>query len=269
MLFFLTKLISLIVSPMGFLLLLAGVGILLLWRKRWRQGRAVLSLFAVLAIASPFVNEWALGLLEQRFPQPVLPEKIDGIIILGGSVDPILSDDHGQTVVMEAASRLTEGIRLAKRHPEAKVLFTGGSGVASRTASSEARYVVPLLVDMGIPADRIVIEDQSLDTYQNAVFSKEIAKPQIGQTWVLVTSARHMPRSVGVFRKVGWPVIAYPVDYQTTSQSFAVRLSSLRLPRLAIYSQPAHEWQGLLFYWLTGRTDSLFPAPKAGGQENP
>jgi uncharacterized SAM-binding protein YcdF (DUF218 family) len=106
----------------------------------------------------------------------------------------------------------------------------------------------------------VIFEDRSRNTYENAVLSKALAGPAEGERWLLVTSAAHMPRSVGVFRQAGWPVIAYPVDFRTSDE-----IGFLQMPdaaqRWAELDQAIKSWVGLVAYWLTGRTSALFPAP--------
>ena len=84
-----------------------------------------------------------------------------------------------------------------------------------RAASAEAAATRGCSSRDGLDARRILVETRSRNTYENAVYSKELAQPQPGQIWLLVTSANHMPRAVGCFRAVGFDVIPYPVDYDT------------------------------------------------------
>jgi uncharacterized SAM-binding protein YcdF (DUF218 family) len=105
-----------------------------------------------------------------------------------------------------------------------------------------------------------VIERDSRNTDENARFTKALMKPQPGETWVLITSARHMPRSVGIFRKEGWRVLAYPVDYLTPrSVGFGVGFGLAS--GLAAVDTAAYEWFGLVYYRLSGRIDAFFPGP--------
>ena len=125
----------------------------------------------------------------------------------------------------------------------------------------EADYAPDVFALFSVDANRILYEDQSRNTAENARLSRELAIPQDGENWVLITSAFHMPRSVGAFRKAGWKIIAYPVDFGTTGTQGVTPTFDFRggLGRL---SRALHECLGLLFYWLTDRTDSLFPGPE-------
>lgn len=97
-------------------------------------------------------------------------------------------------------------------------MFSGGSGVLGHQEPKEAHYVAPVFARLGLDPTRIVFEDRSRNTAENAQLSKKKMNPTAGENWLLVTSAFHMPRAVGSFRKVGWPVIPYPVDYNTTGR---------------------------------------------------
>ena len=140
--------------------------------------------------------------LENRFPPPAsLPQKIDGIIVLGGVVDQFVSRARRQTSINGAAERLTEFAHLAGRYPGARLVFSGGSGVHGRQDLKEAHFVGPVLARLGLDPKRVVFEDRSRNTAENARLSKELMKPGPGENWLLITSAFHMPRAVGSFRQ--------------------------------------------------------------------
>jgi uncharacterized SAM-binding protein YcdF (DUF218 family) len=185
------------------------------------------------------------------------PQHVDGIIMLGGAVVPILTQLHGMPSLNDAAERFTTFAMLARLYPDAKLIFTGGSPSIFPGAPREAVTAKQLLDQLGLDTSRIVFEDQSRNTFENAVNSKTLMNPQPGQVWILVTSAQHMPRSVGIFRRVGWPVLPWPVGYKAGDES-PFSSPGLRLERL---DGAVHEWLGLVAYRLLDRTDSLFPAP--------
>ena len=111
------------------------------------------------------------------------------------------------------------------------------------------------------PKERITLEDKSRDTLENARFTRELVQPRPGERWLLVTSAHHMPRSVGLFRSEGFSVEAYPVDYRTRGAIDLLRFFSTVGDGLRRTDTATREWVGLLVYRLTGRTAELFPAP--------
>lgn len=258
MTFVLSKLFWAIADPGNLLLLLLVAGLLWLWLTHRRRGLGIIAFaaLALLAIAILPLGDWALLPLEERFPQPQLPAQVDGIVVLGGAVEGRLSRAHGQIALNDAAERIVEAAILARRHPEAKILISGGDATLFANGSDEAAQTRDLLVELGIPGERVLTEDRSRNTYENAVFSREVAAPKAGEVWLLVTSAAHMPRAVGCFRHAGWSVLPYPVDYRAEP-----RLDFWLRQHLALFDLAAKEWVGLVAYDLLGRTDTLFPAP--------
>jgi uncharacterized SAM-binding protein YcdF (DUF218 family) len=229
-----------------------------------RAGRA-LTLASLVLIAilgwSPLGNALTVA-LEDRFPrwQPGKGE-IAGIIVLGGAVTPDVSTARDDVVLNEAAERLTAAALLARAYPRAKVIFSGGDAGFIRAAGVEAPYALRLLGGLGVAPDRLVAEDRSRNTVENAWFSKELAAPAPGERWLLVTSAYHMPRAIGVFRRAGFEVEAYPVDWRTRGTADALRPFASIGDGLRRTDTAVREWVGLLVYWLTGRSSELFPGP--------
>lgn len=265
--FSLSKILALLAQPssIAVLLILAG-----LWRmRRGEAGRLARRLVSagvlVLLVGglAPVGNLLVLP-LEQRFarvPAPAADDRVDGIILLGGFEDGWVSSGRGGLGINEAGERLTEGLRLALRHPQAKVVFTGGVGGLLSRNQEATEPIAKFLIDAGVASDRIVLESRSRNTYENAVYTRDLVKPRAGERWYLVTSAFHMPRAMGLFRKAGFDVVAYPVDYRTRGPEDLTRFFE-RIPQgLLRLDLGANEWLGLLAYRALGRTDELFPAP--------
>lgn len=258
--FFIGKLAWLVLKPSNLLALVFGFGLLLRLLGRRRSGRVLMgaALVAFLLAAVLPIGAWLLSPLENRFPAPALPERVDGIIVLGGAIEPGLSTDRKALSLNGDAERLVAFAALARRYPEAKLVFTGGSGNPLEPELREGDWIGPFLDASGIARERVLVERDSRNTDENARLSKALVRPQPGQVWVMITSARHMPRSVGIFRKEGWPVIAYPVDYRTTREvgfSLGFNLSG----GLAALDAAAYEWFGLAYYRLSGRIEEWFP----------
>ena len=184
-----------------------------------------------------------------------------GIVVLGGALDGALTQARGQPSLNEAAGRLVAGVALALKYPDARLVFTGGTADLAQRGIDEARGVRALWLSLGVPEQRMTFESASRNTYENATLTKALVQPKPGETWLLVTSAAHMPRSVGIFRAAGWPVTAYPVDYRTAGNPSDFRPTSLVIEQQRKLEVAAHEWVGLVAYRLTGRTAALFPAP--------
>ena len=122
---------------------------------------------------------------------------------------------------------------------------------------------------IGIDPARVMIEDRSRTTFENAVFSRALANPKPGERWLLVTSAWHMPRSVGVFRKAGFDVTAYPVDYRTGSTWWDQEIFASMSEGLRRLDVGAKEWTGLVAYHFAGLTSALLPAPQRLADRQP
>jgi uncharacterized SAM-binding protein YcdF (DUF218 family) len=265
MFFILAKIVGFFALPSNVLISLGLLGILLIATRFARTGRklAVASLILI-AIAgwSPLGNALILP-LEERFP-PWDPSRgaPTGIICLGGALDTVVSPERGEVALNEAAERMTAVAELARRFPDARIAFTGGSGrLVYGGTTTEAELAARLFASFGIARERITLEDKSRDTLENARFTRELVNPKPGERWLLVTSAHHMPRSVGLFRASGFPVEAFPVDYRTRGAVDLLRPFSPLSDGLRRTDTAMREWVGLVVYRLTGRTTELFPAP--------
>jgi uncharacterized SAM-binding protein YcdF (DUF218 family) len=266
MYFILSKILGFLAIPSNLLIMLGIVGALLLRTRLARAGRRlVIGSLILLAIAgfSPLGNVLILP-LEQRFPawngaggEPA------GIVILGGAVTPDVTFARNAVALNEAAERITAAVELARRYPNARVIFSGGEGgLIYRGNESEA--ALRLFERLGLPPGRIATEDRSRNTLENALFTKQIAMPKPGERWLLVTSAYHLPRAVGVFRKIGFAVEAYPVDWRTRGIQDVLRPFPTVGEGLRRTDTAVREWSGLALHWLLGNTSELFPGPAGG-----
>lgn len=266
--FWASKLAWMLISPDSLIMLLAlGAWLSLLfgWQKL-SQRLLTLCTFGLVTIGFLPVGEWVMMPLESRFPaNPALPETVNGIIVLSGAVDAYNSQAWGQPELSESADRLTAFVSLANHYPEARLVFTGGSGSLSQQEYKEADVARDLFSQLGLNARNILFENESRNTYENALNSKALVQPQPGERWVLITSAFHMPRSVGVFCQQDWQVIAYPVDHRSS------RNNLLRV-ELGVYGHltglviAIREWVGLGAYFVTGKTSQLLPGIDTGCQ---
>ena len=264
MFFALAKILGFFAAPSNVLISLGLIGVLLM-ATRWSRAGRRLAVFCIVLFAlcglSPLGNALILP-LEERFPPwDASRGAPDGIICLGGALDTIVSPARNEVALNEAAERMTAIAELAQRFPQARIVFSGGSGRLVYDGATEAELAARLFASFGIAKERITLEDKSRDTLENARFTKALVQPKPGERWLLVTSAHHMPRAVGLFRSEGFPVEAFPVDYRTRGavdmlRPFATLGDGLRRTDTAV-----REWAGLLVYRLSGRTAALFPAP--------
>jgi uncharacterized SAM-binding protein YcdF (DUF218 family) len=173
---------------------------------------------------------------------------------------------HGGPVVRASADRLITAAALARRYPNARIVFTGGSGNLLSNDAREADYAAELFESLGISRERLTLERRARNTQENAEFAKALAAPKGGERWLLLTSAYHMPRAVGLFRKAGFAVEPYPVDWRVAGTADLLTLRVLSVEGLGRVDTGAREWMGLAAYWLSGKTSELFPGPDSRGQ---
>jgi uncharacterized SAM-binding protein YcdF (DUF218 family) len=253
------------VQPSSLLLILLLAGAALLFTRHQKAGRRLVVAAAALLLVGGLLplSTWLILPLEDRFQRTDLAgPDVDGIVVLGGAEDSGVATGRHAHGLNEAAERLTEGAALARRFPRAKIVFTSGSIeiLSAPTIGADAGALV--LEDLGISgSDRLILERRSRNTWQNAVYTKALVNPKPGERWLLVTSAAHMPRAMGVFRQADFPVEPWPVDYRTAGPEDAMRLFEAPSEGLRRLEVTLREWIGLLAYRLSGRSDALFPGP--------
>jgi uncharacterized SAM-binding protein YcdF (DUF218 family) len=264
MFFFLSKILGFFALPSNVLVAIGLVGLILLCTRFTRLASwLIVTSIVLIAICglSPLGNVLILP-LEQRFP-PWDPSRgpPDGIIVLGGAIIPDVSAARGTVALNEAAVRITATAELARRYPNARIIYSGGNAAVLFDGGVEAAIAVGAFAALGIARDRITAEEQSRNTIENAVFSRLIAQPQPGERWLLVTSAFHMPRAIAAFRAAGFAVEPYPVDWRTRGSIDVLRPFGSLGDGLRRTDTAVREWVGLAAYRLTGKTREFFPAP--------
>lgn len=255
--FVFVKVVEILVTPLNMVVAMLSLAIILFAFSRDRAAKRLMgaATAAMLGLAILPWNDWLLLPLENCVPPPmVLPDRVDGIVVLGGAADPVVSAARRQPSVNAAAERLAAMADLARRYPDAQLIYSGGSGSLTRQEMKEAPAARMLLDWLGIETGRVTFEERSRTTWENAVFTRDLALPRAGQIWLLVTSARHMPRALGAFRAAGWSVFPYPVDYRTTGtpQGFGFDV----LAGADMLHQGLHEWLGGAYYRWRGWSDA-------------
>jgi uncharacterized SAM-binding protein YcdF (DUF218 family) len=264
--FYVAKIFWMLLQPTSLIAAALVIG-LILTRTAWRRlGRRLLAwgVVAFLAVGLLPLGEWLFVPLESRFPRTDIGKGAApaGIIVLGGAEDSRVDPPRELAGLNESAERYTEAVALSRRFPQARVVFTGGSGLLLRTGPAESVTANRLLQALGVDKARLTLEGRARDTYENAVFTRALVDPKPGERWLLVTSAWHMPRAVGCFRRAGFAVEPWPVDYRTGGR-FRLWPSDRLADGLRELDAATREYAGLLMYYLSGRTDALFPAPSS------
>ena len=260
--FYLSKYIWTVISPDSLFIILLTLCLLLLILKQAKKATLLLGLLTFCTVFLSFfsVGDWMLYPLESRFQHnPDLPEQVDGIIVLGGSIIPGRSIEWQQLETNQFNERLSSFIQLAQLYPDARLVFSGGSASTDEYKPTEAQIAEPYLLKSGISPERLLIENKARNTAENVSYARQMVSPQSKETWLMITTAYHMPRAMGVFCQQNWKVIPYPVDHQTLP-------SKLYQPDFGLIGHAnnlvlaSHEWLGLLAYYLSGKTHQLFPA---------
>ena len=242
-------------------ILLLGAGLINLHRQRTRSARRALvaGFVGMLALTVLPLGNFLLVPLELRYPVNPQIKTVSTIIMLGGAEETDYSARWHQPNVNASGDRYIAALALARRFPQARILFAGGSSHLAGSELSEASIARDIFRGAGITDTRLRFEDSSRNTAENAaLLHKETAQQESGLS-LLVTSAFHMPRAMATFCAAGWTdLVAWPTDYRTgkfrdgIGWNFAENLSNL--------DTGIKEWIGLLTYRLTGRTRSLLGA---------
>lgn len=249
-------------QPLSLVVLLLLAGLALSWlKRRWIArvlvGSALLLLFLCCFTTFGYV---LITPLEQRFERPAEPEQIEGIVVLGDGMDGEVNSVRGGYELNRSGDRYVEALRLALRYPDARIVIAGGPAALAQQ-EPEALAGKRFFEAFGIAPERILMDDQSRNTEENAQFAKQLAGATEGQTWLLVTSAFHMPRAVGLFRKADFRVIPWPADYLASGAEGLRIKPDQSTENVSVSSLALREWTGLLGYYLTGRIDEVLPGP--------
>lgn len=260
--FLVSKLFWVFAQPLSIAFLLSAMAALLMFAGWRRIGGFSALLAALVLFVTLFTTTGtvALQVLEARFPKPAAdPQVVSCMIVLGGALDNEINTARGGMELNQAADRFVEALRLARNHPQARILISGGDGSISGGYEGEAQTAERLFSAFGILPERLVKENTSRTTYENSLNTAALLKSNGLENCLLVTSAFHMPRAIGLFRKAGIPVIPWPVDYRTSGIVGPALDFTQPALNAQITTTAAREWMSLTAYYLAGRIGTLFP----------
>lgn len=265
MVFVLSKVFWALAQPLSLVAILIAASLAARWLSWRRTGTALSVLALTVLFVAAFTSAGALLLqpLEARHARPEpAPETVAGIIVLGGGLEGGINLVRGGHDLNGAGDRMVEAAILARRYRDAPIVISGGMGTLILEGEGDAETAPRLLGALGVPMERLILEPHSRNTYENAQFTRRLVLPREGETWLLVTSAFHMPRSVALFEKAGFSVLPWPVDYRTRGTETIELFSDNPTDALEGLTVAIREWIGLFAYWAMGRIDSPFPGPK-------
>jgi uncharacterized SAM-binding protein YcdF (DUF218 family) len=220
---------------------------------KWGHRLIIGSLVPFLIISLTPLSRVVVMTLEDRFPRMTqVPQDTKGMILLGGSIAQKETEERGFPVYNLAGSRLLEFVALALENPHLKLVFTGTPMEVQAAKEVFDRFKL---------TQRVTFEKESLNTYDNAYRTAALLKPKSYEKWILVTSAYHMPRAMGLFKGAGFLISAWPVDYHTSGKVNKNTLCSIldRQSWLA-WRSSALEWAGLINNYLEGSSPFLYPS---------
>ncbi|TYB85607.1 YdcF family protein [Oceaniovalibus sp. ACAM 378] len=219
--FIASKVVWALIRPDSWIVLGICLTFLGVWRRRQRLAlwAGIMTLVATIGISVLPIGDLLLRQLETRYPIAPKLTNIDGIVVLGGGEDAYLSARWDQVILGDGAERFTATLALARENPNARIVFTGGSGALRDVTSnnwSGASVAERFFAEQGVDPARITFERASRNTAENATLTAALIAPPPDETWVLITSAFHMPRSVDSFISAGWSsIIPWPVDFRS------------------------------------------------------
>lgn len=235
------------------ILLLIGAGFLFFDKRRWGRKFVAIACFGFAFFGIVPVGLWTVVNLENRFPKlEQIPSDAKGMILLGGSFDIMTTQARNEPSYNLTAGKLIRFVELAKAHPNLTLAFTG--------TPLEADTTKTVLKGLGLDPSLVIFENNSTNTKENAAQSARLLQPKPDEKWVLITSAYHMPRSVALFRKGGFNVIPFPVDYHTTGEYEPWFFLGLRL-NLDGWAASSREWLGMVMNYIMGRSGEIYPSP--------
>lgn len=251
MFFILSKVLFLLLSPvtwMGILLLI----ILFLNDTKFKRKLKILFLAIAILFSNPFLYRNAVMLWQAK---PVVlnnSSSFEAGILLGGFSG---YDKSNQGFFSESSDRFIQAVNLYHQGIIKKIIMTGGNGTFTKDQPAETVFVYDQLLKNGIPKEAILLESNSRNTYENALFTKKLVDSlQVKGTVVLITSAVHMPRAEKLFRKAGFSIQPYPCNYSVYPEHFNLEDTLVPDPSLLVsWKHFLKEIVGTLLYQLLGK----------------
>lgn len=250
MFFYLSKILAGLLFPYPLFLLLCVFAAFRLRRGWFRRG-FVFALLGITLASTNKVSGWLIQPLEEAYPRRTLAEAptADAIVVLGGMIDP-LTGYTDPPEFLSSVDRILTGESALRAGRAPTLLISGGSGLLLQRGEKEGTLLRRWLLERGWPAEKILAESASRNTAENAIETAKLARERNWRRVILVTSAFHMPRAAGCFRKAGLDFYALPTDYYRSRippgpEGWSPAPSALLMSTVAL-----KEYIGLAAYWL-------------------
>ncbi|PCI24685.1 MAG: hypothetical protein COB67_11450 [SAR324 cluster bacterium] len=257
MFFYLSKIVTFLLDPLFFILLLLLIFIYRMPQGQFSKKLLYLVWVILYAFSTGFVSNHALAFLEQRVPPTSLDHQYDGVIVLSGMMNLKLSTPE-QFEFSGAVDRVLKGIELVQQGKAKKLILSGGNGSIVDQSKSESKLLYLFARRLGLREDQILLEPDSRNTYENALFTRALVRKEQLGSLLLVTSAFHMYRAQGCFQQVGLKVDPIPVDFKAGLEALDFRNLLPASGNLSRMSLVIHEIVGILVYGITGKATYTF-----------
>ena len=258
--FYISKILWLILNPFNIFIFITYVTIILFFISFRKLSLIIffINLSFISLISFLPIGSYIIYNIEKEYHSfTKIPERVDGILILGGATNPLLFKEFDQVSLNDSAERLVESVKIINKFKNAKVIFSGGSGKINRPDLGHSQVAKLFFKNIGIDTNRILFENKSRNTFENIIFSKKIANLKKNENWILITSAFHMKRALLIADKIDWELIPYAVDFKNV-KDFKFDPNLKLLSNLNLFQKGSHEWLGLISYYLMGRTNKVF-----------
>lgn len=252
MFFVLSKVLNFLTNPLVIVCTLLLFSVII--RNQKRKTRLFWVAFSLLLFFSnDFIANEVMGLWEvPATPYAEVKESYDwGIVLTGVTMNDRLPDDR--VYFQHGADRVVHAVELYKKGIVRKIMISGGSGRLVTDARREANELFNAMVLMGVPANDMMIENESRNTYESAVNVAMVLKDSPADQFLLITSAFHMRRSVACFKKAGFDIDSFSTDFYTHPRYFTPDV--LLIPRadsIMIWQKLFKEWTGMVAYKAAG-----------------
>jgi uncharacterized SAM-binding protein YcdF (DUF218 family) len=259
MIFYLTKVLWVIFNPFNLIifLILFGVFFSLINLKFISKLSYIAASLAFILFGILPTGSYLNYLLERDFYDSTsIPSNLTGIVILSGASDPYLTREHNKVALGSAAERLTESVVIIKNNPNIKIIFSGGPAYFNYPNLKDSDSAKLFFSEMGVDFSKIIFEEQSKNTFENILFSKKIANPNLDEKWLVISSAHHLRRVINVSIKAKWKLIPYATDFNF-SKKYDFDISLNFLENLNQFNKATHEWMGLIYYYLTKKANKI------------
>lgn len=261
-LFIFSKILWFLISPLNLIFILVLIIFVLNYFGKIFISKFLLyfTIFFIFIVCILPVGPYLNYLLEKEFHNSnFYPVNLDGILILAGATNPNLTKEHNQVTLNGSAERLTESINLINKYPNARIVFSGGSGSLKYPNLSHATAAHKFFINMGIPTSKIKYEQKSRNTYENILFTKKIVLPKDNEKWLVVTSASHLKRVINISEKLDWNLIPYATDFNSSKNFFENYTFNMNfISNMNSFNYAVHEWIGIISYYLMGRSSRIF-----------